>query len=68
MSRLPMARLMLINILARNQDDHTNHIVFLMDRAGAWSLAPAYGIMYSYPCVRSNFWPCSGPNAFAAHA
>lgn len=36
------------NILARNQDDHTKNISFLMDRRGGWSLAPAYDVTYSY--------------------
>lgn len=36
------------NIVARNQDDHTKNISFLMDRAGTWRLAPAYDVIYSY--------------------
>lgn len=36
------------NILARNQDDHTKNISFLMDRSGNWRLAPAYDVIYSY--------------------
>ncbi len=36
------------NILARNQDDHTKNISFLMNRRGVWSLAPAYDVTYSY--------------------
>lgn len=38
----------LFNILARNQDDHTKNIAFLMDRTGAWRLAPAYDLIYAY--------------------
>lgn len=38
----------LFNILARNQDDHTKNIAFIMDRKGAWRLAPAYDLIYSY--------------------
>jgi serine/threonine-protein kinase HipA len=30
----------LFNILARNQDDHTKNIAFLMDRRGAWAAGP----------------------------
>jgi len=51
---LPMAALeeqfrrLLFNIVARNQDDHVKNIAFLMDREGQWSLAPAFGITYSY--------------------
>lgn len=36
------------NVVARNQDDHTKNISFLMDRRGTWSLSPAYDITYSY--------------------
>jgi serine/threonine-protein kinase HipA len=36
------------NIVARNQDDHTKNIAFLMDRSGAWRLAPAFDVIYSY--------------------
>lgn len=36
------------NIIARNQDDHVKNIAFLMDRAGNWSLSPAYDVTYSY--------------------
>jgi serine/threonine-protein kinase HipA len=38
----------LFNILARNQEDHTKNISFLMDRTGRWRLAPAYDVIYSY--------------------
>lgn len=38
----------LFNIIARNQDDHTKNIAFLMDQEGKWSLAPAFDVMYSY--------------------
>ena len=52
--RLPYAdaeqafRRMVFNIVARNQDDHTKNISFLMNRDGAWSLSPAYDVAYSY--------------------
>lgn len=36
------------NIVARNQDDHVKNIAFLMDPTGAWRLAPAFDIAYSY--------------------
>ncbi|ABC65045.1 type II toxin-antitoxin system HipA family toxin [Erythrobacter litoralis] len=36
------------NIFIRNQDDHTKNIAFLMDRAGRWSLSPAYDVVYAY--------------------
>lgn len=36
------------NIIGRNQDDHVKNIAFLMDRAGRWSLSPAFDVVYSY--------------------
>ncbi len=36
------------NIIARNQDDHVKNIAFLMDRAGEWSLSPAFDVTYNY--------------------
>jgi serine/threonine-protein kinase HipA len=39
---------MVFNIVARNQDDHVKNIAFLMDRAGVWSLAPAFDMTYAY--------------------
>ena len=41
-------RRMAFNIIARNQDDHVKNIAFLMDKAGTWSLSPAFDISYSY--------------------
>ena len=41
-------RRMVFNIVARNQDDHVKNIAFLMNKAGRWTLAPAYDITYSY--------------------
>jgi serine/threonine-protein kinase HipA len=41
-------RRMVFNIVARNQDDHVKNIAFLMDRSGAWSLAPAFDMTYSF--------------------
>ncbi|MBU0714162.1 MAG: type II toxin-antitoxin system HipA family toxin [Verrucomicrobia bacterium] len=43
-----MFRRMLFNVLARNQDDHTRNIAFLMDRAGQWRLAPAFDVIWAY--------------------
>jgi serine/threonine-protein kinase HipA len=51
---LPMAaieeqfRRMVFNVVARNQDDHVKNIAFLMHKSGAWSLAPAFDVTYSY--------------------
>ncbi|MEX0980776.1 MAG: type II toxin-antitoxin system HipA family toxin [Bacteroidales bacterium] len=39
---------MVFNIIARNQDDHTKNISFLMDKTGNWTLSPAYDMTYSY--------------------
>jgi serine/threonine-protein kinase HipA len=36
------------NIIGRNQDDHVKNIGFLMDKAGSWSLSPAFDVSYSY--------------------
>ncbi len=52
--RLPMTALeqqfqrMLFNVVARNQDDHVKNIAFLMDKAGRWSLAPAFDVTYAF--------------------
>ena len=52
--QLPMStieeqfRRMVFNIVARNQDDHVKNIAFLMDKAGQWSLSPAYDVTYSF--------------------
>jgi serine/threonine-protein kinase HipA len=39
---------MVFNVLARNCDDHTKNIAFLMDQQGNWSLSPAYDICHAY--------------------
>ena len=36
------------NVIARNQDDHTKNIAFLMNKRGEWSLSPAFDVAYSY--------------------
>jgi serine/threonine-protein kinase HipA len=41
-------RRMTFNVVARNQDDHVKNIAFLMDKAGRWSLAPAFDVTYSF--------------------
>ena len=35
------------NVVAVNQDDHVKNFGFLMDRAGRWSLAPAFDLTYA---------------------
>lgn len=47
-------RRMVFNVLARNQDDHTKNISFLMDQDGLWKLSPAYDVTYAYN--PSNRW------------
>jgi serine/threonine-protein kinase HipA len=36
------------NVIARNQDDHTKNIAYLMDKNGHWELSPAFDVMYSH--------------------
>jgi len=50
-------RRMVFNIVARNQDDHVKNIAFLMDKAGNWSLAPAFDMTYSFN--PSGLWTAS---------
>jgi len=38
---------MVFNVLAHNRDDHTRQHAYLMDRNGAWRLAPAYDLTYA---------------------
>jgi serine/threonine-protein kinase HipA len=41
-------RRMVFNVVARNQDDHTKNISFIMDEEGSWKLSPAYDVAWSY--------------------
>lgn len=41
-------RRMVFNVVARNQDDHTKNISFLMDKKGVWHLSPAYDMSWAY--------------------
>lgn len=41
-------RRMVFNVAARNQDDHTKNIAFLMNRRGRWSLSPAFDVNLAY--------------------
>jgi len=43
-----MYRRMVFNVVARNQDDHTRNIAFLMGRDGTWRLAPAFDVVWAY--------------------
>jgi len=41
-------RRMVFNVFAWNCDDHVKNVSYLMDRSGAWTLAPAYDECYAY--------------------
>ena len=41
-------RRMVFKVVARNKDDHTKNIAFLMDKSGTWKLSPAFDVTYSY--------------------
>jgi len=40
-------RRMVFNVLSHNRDDHVKNFSYLMDRKGAWVLAPAYDLVFS---------------------
>ncbi len=50
-------RRMVFNIVARNQDDHVKNIAFLMNKAGCWSLSPAFDMTYNFNVLGS--WTAS---------
>jgi len=41
-------RRMLLNVVSRNQDDHTKNIAYLMDTDSEWRISPAFDLIYSY--------------------
>lgn len=41
-------RRMVFSECAKNYDDHTKNVTFLMDRKGKWKLSPAYDETFSY--------------------
>jgi serine/threonine-protein kinase HipA len=41
-------RLAAFNVFAHNRDDHSKNFSFLMNRSGAWTVAPAYDLTFSY--------------------
>ena len=45
---LEMYRRMIFNIIARNHDDHTKNIGFILNENHKWELSPAFDIAYSY--------------------
>jgi serine/threonine-protein kinase HipA len=49
-----MFRRMVFNVIARNQDDHTRNIAFLMGKNGSWRLSPAFDVVWA--CNPSGEW------------
>ncbi|MBQ4259684.1 MAG: type II toxin-antitoxin system HipA family toxin [Lachnospiraceae bacterium] len=45
---LQLYQRMVFNEFAKNYDDHTKNISFLMDKKGTWALSPAYDITFCY--------------------
>ena len=43
-----MFRRLVFNVAARNQDDHTKNIAFLMDEHGQWELSPAFDLTFAH--------------------
>lgn len=41
-------RVMVFNVVGRNQDDHTKNIAYVMGTGGIWRIAPAYDLTWSY--------------------
>ncbi len=41
-------RRMVFNVAAKNLDDHTKNISFLMDEDGHWTLSPAFDLTYAH--------------------
>lgn len=54
---IQLYRRMVFNEYAKNYDDHTKNISFLMDKNGVWALSPAYDITFSYR--RDSIWVSS---------
>jgi serine/threonine-protein kinase HipA len=53
-------RRMAFNVIARNQDDHTKNIAFLMDKSGTWSLSPAFDLTYCFNWTASHQMTING--------
>lgn len=47
-ARDELFRRMAFNVMARNCDDHTKNIGFILKQTGQWGLAPAYDMTYAY--------------------
>lgn len=43
-----LVRRAFFNVMARNHDDHTKNIAFLMYRSGRWHLSPAYDVTWAH--------------------
>jgi serine/threonine-protein kinase HipA len=43
-----MFRRMVLNVIARNCDDHTKNFSFRLKKNGKWELAPAYDVCHAY--------------------
>jgi len=39
---------MVFNVIARNQDDHSKNISFILKKGGEWRLAPAYDVCWAF--------------------
>ncbi len=51
---LQLYKRMIFNEYAKNYDDHTKNIAFIMDKKGVWNLSPAYDMTFSYN--KSSIW------------
>lgn len=47
-TREEVFRRMAFNVLAKNCDDHSKNVSFLLKQEGRWELAPAYDLTYAY--------------------
>ncbi|NTU70963.1 MAG: type II toxin-antitoxin system HipA family toxin [Coriobacteriia bacterium] len=45
---MQLFRRMVFNVVARNHDDHSKNVSFMLDDTNTWRLAPAYDLAYSY--------------------
>jgi serine/threonine-protein kinase HipA len=61
---MQLFRRMVFNIVARNHDDHSKNVSFMLDEEGPWRLSPAYDLAYSYkpgsPWVASHWMTLNG--------
>ena len=61
---LQIFRRMVFNVVARNHDDHSKNLGFMLDNQHQWQLAPAYDLAYSYkpgsPWVNSHWMRLNG--------